>query len=158
MSDSVSVSFDCTPLRSVARWDVPPDAPPGEREDHARLRRAAKRHGLHNSYYLSNGYVEFHLTNDPEVGLLAFRFDGSILTDSQDRRTRLLDLSVELDGAACDWLTASAVEWFRATVVQAVRTDFDRYIESRDLERTRQRVERVEMEMVNCGGFVGMDV
>ena len=158
MSEPVHVSFDCTPLRSIARWDVPPDVLPGEEEDRTRLRRAAERHGLHNSYYLSNGYCEFHLTNDPNIGMLAFRFEGSVLTDSEDRRTSFLDLAVELDGAVCDWLTVLAVEWFQATVVQAVRAEFDRYIENSDLERTRQRARRVEMEIEHCHGFVGMDV
>jgi hypothetical protein len=158
MSHSVSISFDCTPLRSIARWDVPLDVAPDQEENRARMRRAAERHGLHNSYYLSKGYCEFHLTNDPDVGWLAFRFEGTVLTDPHDHRTRALDLSVELDGAVCDWLTASAVEWFRETVVQAVRTEFDRYIDSSDPERTRQRLEHVEVEMVGCGGFVGMGV
>jgi hypothetical protein len=158
MSPSVSISFDCTPLRSIARWDDPLDVAPGQQEILARMRRAAQRHGLHNSYYLSNGNCEFHLTNDPEIGLLAFRFEGTVLTDPHDCQTHLLDLSVELDGAVCDWLTASAVAWFRETVVQAVRTEFNRYIQSSDLERTRQRLENVEAEMVGCGGFVGMGV
>ena len=158
MSPSVSVSFDCTPLRSIARWDVPLDLAPEKQESRARMRQAAGRHGLHNSYYLSNGNCEFHLTSDPEVGWLVFRFEGIVLTDPDDRFTRLLDLSVELDGAVCDWLTAAAVAWFRETVVQAVRTEFDRYTESSDPQRTRQRLEHVELEMVGCGGFVGMGV
>jgi hypothetical protein len=158
MSTPVAVSFECTPLRSIARWDVAPDVALVQQRDLARMRRAAQRHGLHNSYYLSNGYCEFRLTNDPEVGLLAFRFEGTVLTDPDDRRTRSLDLSVELDAGVCEWLTASAVDWFRETVIQAVRVEFDRYIDSGDLAPGRQRLERIEAEMVNCGGFVGMGV
>ena len=158
MSTPVAVSFECTPLRSIARWDAPPDVAPDQQEDLARLRRAAERHGLHNSYYLSHGYCEFHLTNDPEIGLLAFRFEGTVLTDSHDRRTRSLDLHVELDADVCEWLTASAVEWFRETVLQAVRIEFDRYINSGDQAPARRRLERVEAEVASCGGFVGMGV
>ena len=156
MSQSVSVSFDCTPLRTIARWDAPPDVAP--QENHGRLRRAAECHGLYNSYYLSNGSCEFHLTNDAEVGLLAFQFEGTVLTDAHDQRTQWLDLSVELSGTVCDWLTAEALEWFRKTVVQAVRIEFDLYIASSDPERTRQRLEHVEAEMVSCRGFIGMGV
>ena len=158
MNTPVAVSFECTPLRSIARWDVSPDVTPDQRADIARLRRAAERHGLHNSYYLSNGHCEFHLTNHPEVGLLAFRFEGTILTDPRDRRTRSLEISVELDAEVCDWLTPSAIEWFRETVVQAVRIEFDRYIDSGDPARASQRLERIEAEMVSGGGFVGMGV
>ena len=158
MSTPVSVSFECTPLRSIARWGLSPDATPDQQEGLARLRKAAQRHGLHNSYYLSKGRCEFHVTSDPQVGLLVFRFEGTVLTDPHDRRTRTLDLQVELDAAVCEWLTAPAVEWFRETVVQAVRVEFDRYIDSGDLEAARQRLERTEAEMLRGGGFTGMDV
>jgi hypothetical protein len=158
MSTPVAVSFECTPLRSIARWGVSPDVTPDQQEALARLRKAAQRHGLHNSYYLSSGHCEFHLTNDPQVGLLAFRFEGTVLTDPHDRRTRALDLHVELAAEVCEWLTASAVRWFRETVVQAVRVEFDRYIDSGDLEAARQRLARIEAEMADGGGFAGMGV
>ena len=131
IDESFSLCFLCLyAVAVIARWDAPLDV--GPQDDHIRLRLAAERHGLHNSYYLSNGYCEFHLTNDAEVGLLAFRFHGTVLTDPRDQRTHSLDLSVDLSGAVCDWLTAAALEWFRATVVQAVRIEFDRYIASSD--------------------------
>ncbi len=156
MSQSVSVSFDCTPLRSIARWDGPPDV--ALQDNHVRLRRAAEWNGLYNSYYLSNGSCEFHLTNDAEVGLLEFRFEGTVLTDAHDQRTQWLDLSVRPGGSVCDWLTAAALEWFRTTVIQAVRIEFDLFLASSDPQRTRQRLEHVEAEMVSCRGFVGMGV
>jgi hypothetical protein len=158
MGTSVSISFECKPLRSITRWDVPLDAAEEQQQAQARVRQAAQRHGLHNSYYLSNGFCECHLTNDPAVGLLVFRFEGTVLTDQNDRRTHSLDLHVQLDAEICDWLTAPAVEWFRESVRQAVRVEFDHYIESRDLERARQRLDHIEADMVDCGGFVAVGV
>ena len=153
---SVVISFECTPLRSIARWDFPLDAS-AEQIDHCMaMRRAAEKHGAHNSYYLSGGRCEFQLTNDPDLGLLSFDFEGTVLTDESDQRTRRADLSITLAAETCDWLTAQAVAWFQETVVRAVRVEFDRYIDSGDLERTRQRLARTQADLQSGGGFVGM--
>ena len=52
--------------------------------------------GLHNSYYLHHASCVFHLTNDPRVGMLEFRFEGTVLTDAEDRSAIESDLEVEL--------------------------------------------------------------
>lgn len=158
MNSTVSISFECTPLRSVARWDSPPDATREQRLLIARIKEAARLHGLHNSFYLSDGVCEFRLTNALGLGAVAFRFEGTVLTDSHDRTARFTDLMVTLYEETCDWLTAAAVEWLKETVVRAVKAEFDRYIASGDLERTRQRLERIEAEMAESGGFVTMGI
>lgn len=156
MTTPVKISFDCLPLRSLPRLDSPPDATPEQEALFLKLRHAIEKHGFYNSYYLGNGLCEFNLTNDPAVGYLAFRFEGAVLTDEPDERTRVADLEVVLDRESCDWLNAEVVTWFQETVMQAVRIEFDRFIASGDLEKTRQRLARMSAEMIAGGGFVGL--
>jgi len=156
MTQSVRITFDCLPLRSLDRMDVPIDASPGLRALAERIQQAIRKHGLHNSYYLHNASCVFHLTNDPRVGMLEFRFEGTVLTDVEDRTALQSDLDVELRGETCDWLTEPVVAWFGETVGRAVLAEFDRYIEAGDLERTLQRMARLEAESNARGGYLGM--
>ena len=68
MPDYVDISFECLPLRSVARFDVPLDATDELTAKIERIKSAATKHGRHNSYYLHDGSCVFHLTNDPAQG------------------------------------------------------------------------------------------
>ncbi len=152
----VEISFDCVPLRSVGRFDVPLDASGAEEELFRRLRLAAQRHGVHNAFYLCNGRCVFHLTNDEQIGRLEFRFAGTVLTDSEDRYTAGSDLEVKLAGEVCEWLTAPVVDWFVQTVSRAVQVEFDRFIAAGDLEKARQRIERLQAQSEAGGGFIGL--
>ena len=156
MSQYVDISFDCVPLRSVGRFDIPIDASPEVEALCERIRLAAEKHGLHNSYYLCRARCVFHLTNHPETGMVAFSFEGTVLTDSEDCKTLGCDLQVELDGEVCDWLTTSAVQWLRETVTHAVKVEFDRYIAAGDLRQTIAHMERLRAESDAGGGFLGM--
>jgi hypothetical protein len=153
MNNHVDVTFDCIPLRSIERWDIPMDASPDFEDLCDEIRQAAKRHGRHNSYYLHHGRCVFHLTNDDQQGLLDFVFRGTVLTDPKDHRTLVHDLKIEFAGDICDWLTSPVVAWFAETVQRAVRVEFDRYIASGDLERTAQRLELIQAEMCAGCGF-----
>ena len=154
----IPITFQCTPLRSVPRLDIPLDASPGFRARAERLQRAVARHGARNTYYLTDGRCTFHFTNDPASGWVRFRFEGTLLTDERDLRTIGSDLVVELDGETCDWLTQPAVEWLRGTVVRGVETEFDRYIAAGDLSRTLDRLAREQAASDAAGGCVGMNL
>lgn len=156
MGRYVEITFDCFPLRSVGRFDVPLDASPAEEALSARMRRAAEKHGLHNSYYLCNARCVFHLTNDDQVGMIEFAFEGTVLTDADDRKTLACDLNVELRREVCHWLTAPVVRWFSETVAEAVKVEFNRYIAAGDLQKTIQRQQRLQAESDAQGGFLGM--
>jgi hypothetical protein len=156
MSQYVEISFDCLPLRSVGRMDIPLDASPAFRERCERVRRAIEAHGSHNTYYLYNAKCDFHLTNSPDVGMIEYRFDGTVMTDENDRRTVRSDLQIELVRETCDWLTAPAAEWLKHAVSRAVEVEFDRYIEAGDLAQTVERIAKLQRELENRGGFVGM--
>ena len=152
----VQIAFDCLPLRSVGRLDIPIDASPIYRAFCERVKAAFDKHGSHNAYYLHNARCVFHLTNDPEIGLLEFCFEGTVLTDDPDLHALHADLQVQLHGETCGWLIEPVVRWFEETVSRAVIVEFDRFIEAGDLEQTRQRIEKLQAASEESGGFLGM--
>lgn len=156
MSPGPEITFECLPLRSITRFDVPLDAPPEYEAFVGRVQQATEKHGLHNTYYLHDARCVFHLTNDPDVGMLEFRFEGTVLTDPDDQRTLRCDVQVGLGRETCDWLTEPVVAWYAESVGRAVRVEFDRYITSGDLKKTVERIERLRAESDADGGFLGM--
>ena len=156
MSRWVEITFDCLPLRSVGRLDIPLDASPKFRQHCERVKQAIEKHGTHNSYYLYNAECVFHLVNSDLIGTLQFRFHGTVLTDAEDRATRGCDLSVELVRETCDWLTEPIAHWFAETVPRAVAVEFDRFIAAGDLEKTRERIAKLQQSAESAGGYVGM--
>jgi hypothetical protein len=156
MNPPVAITFDCLPLRSVGRMDIPLDASPAFQAFCERVKSAVERHGTHNTYYLHNAHCVYHLSNDPKVGMLEFQFEGTVFTDAEDRKTLRADLDVKLRRETCDWITEPEVAWFRETVSRAVIVEFDRYISAGDLEKTVARIEKTQAESDSHGGFVGM--
>jgi hypothetical protein len=156
MDRPVEIRFECLPLRSIGRLDVPLDASPEFRAQCERLRQALAKHGLHNTYYLHRAACAFRLTNDPQQGLIEFSFEGTVLTDAEDRKTVRADLLVELARETCDWLTEPVVNWFRETVTRAVIVEFDLFIAAGDLARTIERLEHLRAESDAHQGFLGM--
>jgi hypothetical protein len=155
---AVAITFECTPLRSVPRFDVPLDASPGYRAWLERFQRAVGRHGTRNTYYLPDGSCTFQFTNNPAAGWTRFAFEGTVLTDEADARTIGSDLVIDLDGETCDWLTQPAVEWLRLSVKHAVEAEFDRYIAAGDLSRALERLAREQAASDAAGGFLGMNL
>jgi len=156
MTPSVMIQFDCLPLRSLGRLDIPLDASPAFQAKAERIKAALAKHGEHNSFYLHSASCRFHITNDDSVGMLEFQFEGTVLTDPEDQCTESCDLQVELRRETCDWLTEPVVQWFRETVDRAVLIEFDRYIAAGDLQKTIQRAARLQAESDSHSGFVGM--
>ena len=152
----VDITFDCLPLRSVTRLDMPMDASPKFQAWCERVRSALDEHGAHNTYYLHNARCIYHLSNSEQVGTIEFRFEGVVLTDETDMRADRCDLQVELVGETCDWLTEPVVRWFADTVSRSVVVEFDRYIEAGDLEKTVERIKKLQEESDASGGFLGM--
>ena len=152
----VEIAFDCLPLRSVGRLDIPIDASPKYRQRCEAIKGALEKHGSHNSYYLYNANCVFHLTNHPEVGMVEFSFEGVALTAADDLKTASCDLAVELRRETCSWLSEPIVNWLKETVSQAVSVEFDRYIAAGDLQRARERIEKIQAASDVSGGFMGM--
>jgi len=156
MDRFVDISFDCLPLRTVGRLDIPMDASPKFRARCERIKHAMETHGLHNTYFLHNAKCVFHLTNAADLGMIEFRFDGTVLTNPTDTETISCDLAVELVRETCDWLTEPIVAWFHETVSHAVRVEFDRFIAAGDLKQAIERVEQIQAASDQHGGYLGM--
>jgi hypothetical protein len=152
----VEITFDCLPLRSLARLDPPLDASPGLIAKYERIKAAIAEHGTYNTYYLHNASCKFYVTNDPNRGMIAFKFEGVVFTDDSDSLTRHASLSVTLDRETCSWLEQHVVNWFQESVTHAVVVEFDRYIGAGDPEQTRKRKAHMEQVIDSRGGFVGM--
>ncbi len=152
----VEIEFDCLPLRTVTRVDIPVDASPAYEQFVLRVKAALEKHGAHNAYYLYSASCTFHLTNDPQNGMVRYAVEGVVLTDTEDQRTRACDLTIRLERETCAWLTEPSVEFLSESVKYAVMVEFDRYIRAGDLEKTRQRIEKVQAETEASGGFIGM--
>ena len=152
----VDITFDCLPLRTITRMDVPMDASPKYRAKCEAIQSAVETHGTHNSYYLHNAHCIFHVVNSEKMGEIDFSFSGTVLTDSTDQVCKRSDLQVELHGETVDWLNQPITDWFAETVSHAVREEFNRYIAAGDLEKARERVAKIEAASDDAGGFVGM--
>ena len=48
------------------------------------------------------------------------------------------------------------MDWFVQTVREAVKVEFDRYINAGDLEKTRQRIKEIEEASDGADGYLGM--
>ena len=156
MNRWVEISFDCIPLRSIERLDIPMDASPKYQKFCQRLQAAIDKHGSHNAYFLHRARCKYHLLNSDEEGFIEFRFDGTVLTDQDDMHCQQVDFEISLVGETCDWLSEPVLNWFAETVPKSVAVEFDRYIAAGDLEKTRQRIEQIETDQDDAGGFVGM--
>lgn len=152
----VELEFDCLPLRSVQRLDVPLDASPKYEAFVLRVKEALAKHGSLNSYYLHRGQCTYHLTNDSENGRVEFAIEGTVLTDQSDTVTRAIDLQVDLGPETCAWLNEPAVEFLAASVRQAVTVEFNRYIKAGDLQKTKARVEALQQQIDEGDGFQAM--
>ena len=154
----VAITFECTPLRSVPRLDIPLDASPGYRRRLEKMQRAVGRHGTRNTYYLTDGGCTFRFTNDADSGWVRFAFEGTVLTDDVDAKTIGSDLEITLDLETCDWLTQPAVQWLALSAKHAVEAEFDRYIAAGDLSRALDRLAREQSASDAAGGYLGMNL
>jgi hypothetical protein len=154
----IAIAFECTPLRSVPRLDIPLDASPGYRARLERMQRAVAAHGTRNAYYLTDGICTFRFTNDASSGWVRFRFEGTVFTDERDLKTTGSDLEIAIDVETCDWLTQPAVEWLTVSVKHAVEVEFDRYIAAGDLDKARERLAAEQATSDQAGGFLGMNL
>ncbi len=152
----VDIQFDCLPLRSIDRMDVPIDASPKFQQHCLRVKAAIEKHGSHNAYYLHNAQCTYHLLNHPQDGMIQFRFHGTVLTDADDMATKGTDLEVELHKETCPWLNQPIVQWFQETVARSVAVEFDRFIQAGDLKKTEERIARIKAESESGEGFMGM--
>ena len=157
MEPLVDIEFDCLPLRSVGRVDVPLDASPAFRVRCERLKHAMDLHASENAYFLYNTQCTYHLANSEIANMLRFTFDGTVLTDRSDCKSERADLEVELAAETCGGVSSAAMEWFRGVVTRAVLVEFDRFIAAGHLAATVAELGSVD-SVSSISGFAGMNV
>src|SRR3990172_1178975 len=128
MQPVVDIAFDCLPLRSVGRVDVPLDASPAFRARCERLQRAIDAYGAENAYFLYNTRCVYRLANSDIDNMLRFSFDGTLLTDRSDCKADRADLTIELTAETCGSMSPDVLAWFRRVVERAVLIEFDHFI------------------------------
>ncbi|MFO0789178.1 MAG: hypothetical protein U0805_06955 [Pirellulales bacterium] len=153
----IEIAFDCLPLRSVGRIDVPLDASPAFRARLEQLQRAIETHPVANTYFLYNTQCTYKLANSEIVNMLRFTFDGTLLTDRSDCKAERADLAIVLVAETCGDVSAAALEWLRGVVERAVLVEFDRFIEAGRLAaRVAELGEGASVGAIS--GFAGMGV
>ena len=156
MQSRVDVTFECLPLRDVARLDVPIDASEAYQRFVLCVKDAIDKHGRHNTYYLSRGHCIYHLTNEAGNGEISFHFNGTAFTDENDVRCVGVDIEATFAGESCAWLTQPIVDWFITTVPHTVKAEFDRFIHSGDLEKAQDLATKRIEQANEAGGYLGM--
>jgi hypothetical protein len=157
MKPIVDIAFDCLPLRSVGRVDVPLDASPAFRARCERLQRAIDAHGAENAYFLYNTRCVYRLANSDVDNMLRFTFDGVLLTDRSDCKADRADLAVELTSETCSALSPEVLAWFCRVVERAVLIEFDHFIAAGQLAERVTDLGSVA-SVADVSDFAGMNV
>ncbi|MEM9659643.1 MAG: hypothetical protein AAF961_14885 [Planctomycetota bacterium] len=136
----VDIAFDCLPLRTIGRFDVPIDASPAYRQRCVRIKAAIDARGADCTYYLYNGRCLYRFANSEVDGSCRFEFEGVVQTDAGGGKTESCDLQISLTSDTCGGTPPDAVvQWLHARVRQAVEIEFDRMIAAgRGDERLRE--------------------
>ncbi len=125
---SLDVAFDCLPLRTVARLDVPLDASDALRHRAGLIKRVVEQFGAERTYYLYNARCVFRFANSEIDGMCRFRFEGVVRTDAGDRKCIAADLETHLVSETCGGVPEPVRAWLYERVRQAVVIEFDRFI------------------------------
>jgi hypothetical protein len=157
MEPYVDIAFDCLPLRSVGRVDVPLDASPAYRARCQRLQKAIDTHGTDNAYFLYNTRCVFRLANSDIDNMLRFSFDGTLLTDRSDCRADRADLAIELTAETCGPMPREVLVWFQRLVERAVLIEFDHFIAAGRLAERVMQLGQVD-HICDVADFAGMNV
>lgn len=157
MEPVVDIAFDCLPLRSLPRVDIPLDASPAFRSRCECLRKALDAHPGENAYYLYNTRCTYRLANSDIDNMLRFSFDGTLVTDRSDCKADRADLDIVLTAETCGGVPPAALDWLRGIVRQAVLIEFDRFISDGQLAARKHELSSLD-SIATIGAFAGMNV
>jgi hypothetical protein len=151
----IEIAFDCLPLRSIGRLDVPLDASEEFRVRAERLKAALADFGAKRTYYLTSAHCVFRFANSAIEGACRFEFEGIVRTDAGDRVCSETHLDVRLASETCSGVPAEVAAWLADRVREAVRIEFDRFIAAGQLERAAQSAAAT---LAGLGGVSGLGV
>jgi hypothetical protein len=157
MQPVVDIAFDCLPLRSLPRVDIPLDASPAFRARCERLRKSLDGHDGENAYYLYNTRCTYRLANSDIDNMLRFSFDGTLVTDRSDCKADRAELDIVLTAETCGGVPPAAMDWLRGIVRRAVLIEFDRFIADGQLASRKRELGSVD-SIVGLSNFAGMNV
>jgi hypothetical protein len=157
MPPIVDIAFDCLPLRSVGRIDVPIDASPAYRDRCERLQRAIEKYGAANTYFLYNTRCVYRLANSDIDNMLRFTFDGFVITDRSDGKADRAELTVKLTSETCGPMLPEVQAWFSRVVERAVLIEFDHFIAAGQLAQRVEDLGQVD-SIADVTDFTGMNV
>jgi hypothetical protein len=157
MKPIVDIAFDCLPLRSVSRVDVPLDASPAFRARCEQLQRAIEAHGSKNAYFLYNTRCVYRLANSEVENMLRFSFEGTLFTDRSDAKADRAELAIELQAQTCGTIPVEVLSWFREVIKKAVLIEFDHFIAAGRLAQRVNDLGTVD-SIADLTGFAGMNV
>lgn len=153
----VDIAFDCLPLRTVSRLDVPLDASDSMRERGERMKAAINALGLERSYFLYNARCVFRFANSDVDGVCRFDFEGAVQTDAGDRKCERTMLEVRLISETCGGVPQEVESWLAERVRQAVAIEFDRFIAAGQLATSSDELDGAK-SLGDLSGLGGMDV
>jgi hypothetical protein len=156
----VDVAFDCLPLRSVGRLDVPLDASDALRRRVERIKAAMEEFGAERTYFLYNARCIFRFANSEIDGVCRFEFEGVVRTDAGDRKCQQTLLDVRLASETCGGIPPLVEAWLAERVRQAVGIEFDRFIAAGQLAVGGEPFDALASlaSLGGLGGFSGLDV
>lgn len=157
MDPVVDIAFNCLPLRSIARVDIPIDASSDFRARSERLQQAIKSHASENAYFLYNTRCTYRLANSDIDNMLRFSFDGAVITDRSDGKADRADLDIVLTAETCGGVPPAVLDWLSDMINRAVIIEFDRFISEGQLAARVTELGSVD-SIVDVAGFAGMDV
>jgi hypothetical protein len=151
----IEIAFDCLPLRSLGRLDIPLDASDAFRSRAERIKAALAEFGAERTYYVYNAHCVFRFANSEIDGACRFEFEGVVRTDAGDRKCQDARLEVCLASETCGGVPAEVEAWLSGQVRRGVAVEFDRFIAAGQLERAGQMS---DVPLANLGGPAGMGV
>jgi hypothetical protein len=153
----VDIAFDCLPLRSVGRLDVPLDASDAFRRRVERIKEAMEEFGAERTYFLYNSRCIFRLANSEIEGVCRFEFEGVVRTDAGDRKCLQTLLEVRLASETCGGIPPQVEAWLADRVRQAAGIEFDRFISAGQLGGGTEPFDALA-SLSGLGGFSGLGV
>jgi hypothetical protein len=154
LEPTVDIAFDCLPLRSVSRLDVPLDASEALQRRAERMKSAINELGTERTYFLYNARCVLRFANSEVDGACRFEFEGAVKTDAGDRKCELTRLDVRLVSETCGGVPPAVEAWLADRVREAVAVEFDRFIAAGQLANRPNETYAFD----EAGGLSGLDV
>lgn len=153
----VDIAFDCLPLRSVGRLDIPLDASESFRRRAEQMQLAIQTYGAERTYFLYNARCIFRFANSEIEGACRFEFEGIARTDAGDRTCEEVVLNVTLASETCGGVPAEVQGWLGQQVHRAVTVEFNRFIAAGQLASRSDELGEID-SLANISGLAGLDV